>query len=304
MEPRKTEILNRLAVNIEIDLFRLKTLVKQGLSEDVGTGDLTVDALLEDKITAKARIIAKAPGIIAGVGLAVLTFTELDPNIKISKIIEDGEQIKKGDEILVLTGDAGSLLSAERTALNFLGHLSGIATQAHRFASAVKDLPVKLYDTRKTTPGLRLLEKYAVHIGGMNNHRFGLYHQVLIKENHLRATQLTLFQAVQKAVEEYKGDIVIGAEAENLDELEQAMQAGAHYVLLDEFSIQQLERAVQMRDEYTKTNDRKVELEASGGVNLENVRKIASTGVDRISIGAVTHSAKNLDLTCLFDFKT
>jgi nicotinate-nucleotide pyrophosphorylase (carboxylating) len=208
-----------------------------------------------------------------------------------------------GNEILEIKGKAASLLTAERTALNFLGHLSGIATHARKFADAVNGINIQLLDTRKTTPGLRILEKFAVLAGTMKNHRFGLYDQILIKENHLRASGLSISQSVTKCKNKYDF-AVIGAEAETLAEFIEAMQSGVNYVLLDDFSTEDMKKAVEIRNKFAVETGNRIELEGSGGVTLENIREIAETGIDRISIGAVTHSSKRLDISCLFDFNT
>ena len=290
------EFANDLNLSTQI----LDHFVKAGIAEDLGTGDLTVQSIVDPETKGIARIFAKSDGVIAGILLAWRVFHELDKNIEIINIISDGTSVKSGDEVLAFSGNAGAMLSAERTALNFLGKLSGIATLAQNFMHEVQGLQVKVCDTRKTTPGWRMLEKYAVRAGGMTNHRINLSDQVLIKENHLRVSGKTLEQAVQDSVSANPGKI-IGAEAETLEEMMQAINAGANFVLIDEFSLEDMQKAVQIRDEIFEKTGQKVELEASGGVNLSTIRKIAETGVDRISLGAVTHSAKVLDLSCLFD---
>ena len=288
------------ADDVHLSVEILDHFVNAGLREDIGTGDITAESIVAPETQGIARIFAKSDGVIAGILLAWRVFHQLDNAVEVLKIADDGTKVTTGDEILALRGNAQKLLSAERTALNFLGKLSGIATLAQKFAQKVEGLTVKICDTRKTTPGWRMLEKFAVRTGGMKNHRINLSDQVLIKENHLRASGKTLAEAVKDAVSANSGKI-IGAEAENLDEMMQAINSGANFVLIDEFSIEDMKKAVQIRDEIRQTTDIKIELEASGGVNVDTIRSIAETGVDRISLGAVTHSAKVLDLSCLFD---
>ena len=219
----------------------------------------------------------------------------------------DGDAVVPGDLVLTARGPGGSLLTAERTALNFLGRLSGVATHARRFVDAVSGLPVRVCDTRKTTPGWRMLETYAAAMGGAQNHRIGLYDQVLIKENHLAAAGITLGEAVRRARTGAPG-VFVGAEAETLEQVEQALAAGADMILLDELSVDDLRTAVKMRDAVVASTTSagsaatRTELEASGGINLSTIRAAAETGVDRISLGAITHSAPVLDLSCRFDW--
>ncbi len=293
-------IFAEFAENLGIKVNNLEHFIQVGIDEDIVFGDLTVDSIVREKKQGLARIIAKNEGWIAGIALACKVFLLLDNEVEILNFVQDGNKVSKGDEILVLSGNAGKLLSAERTALNYLGKMSGIATLAHKFMDEVKGLKVKVCDTRKTTPGWRKLEKYAVKTGGMTNHRMNLNDQVLIKENHLRVSGLSLFEAVKLTVASNPG-IIIGAEAENLEEMLQAIEAGANYVLIDEFSLDDMKKAVEIRNNYNVKTGRFVELEASGGITLSNIRQVAETGIDRISIGAVTHSAKSLDLSCLFD---
>ncbi|MGE0432091.1 MAG: carboxylating nicotinate-nucleotide diphosphorylase [Planctomycetota bacterium] len=293
-----------------LDPLRLRELVQTALAEDIGGGDVTVRTVLGDAAArpATARIIAKAPGVIAGLLLAELACKAVDPAITFEAKVSDGATVAPGDLVYVATGPGGALLTAERTALNFLGRLSGIATLARRFVDAVagaSPVGVRICDTRKTTPGLRLLEKYAAAAGGAQNHRIGLYDQVLIKENHLAAAGVTVFEAVQRARTGTAGrGVFIGTEAETLEQVEQGLAAGADMILLDEFSTDELRAAVKLRDAHAAASGKRVELEASGGITLATVRAAAEAGVDRISIGAITHSAPVLDLSCRFDFNT
>ncbi len=293
-------IFAEFADNLGLKPKILDHFIQVGIDEDVVFGDLTVDSVVRSDCLGTARIFAKSIGRIAGIALACKVFYHLDNQVELLKICDDGTSVSTGDEILVLRGNAGKLLSAERTAMNFLGKLSGIATLAHKFMEEVEGLKVKVCDTRKTTPGWRILEKYAVKTGGMTNHRMNLNDQVLIKENHLRVSGMSLADAVKQAVKANPG-IIIGAEAENLEEMLQAIESGVNYVLIDEFSQEDMKKAVKIRNKFFDETNRFVEIEASGGITLGNIRQVAETGVDRISIGAVTHSAKPLDLSCLFD---
>ncbi len=261
--------------------------VWQWLEEDLGSGDITA-ALTPEKREAVAEVVAKEPLVLCGREWFGAIFQLLDPACHLHWEAEEGEWVEAGRRICRIEGRARALLSGERTALNLLQTLSGTATLARRFAEAVKDLPVKLLDTRKTLPGLRALQKYAVRIGGCENHRMGLYDAVLLKENHLR-----FFPSLKEAVHEAKRrfpELEIEVEVENLDQLEEALEAGADLILLDNFTLEELRQAVQI-------NRGRARLEASGNVTLENVRQIAETGVDRISVGALTKNVEAVDLS-------
>jgi len=266
-------------------------LVKLALAEDVGRGDVTTRAIVAKEQKAKAVITAKEAGVIAGLPVAADAFRHVDPRIKFSPKVKDGAMVKKGKIIAILRGPARGILTGERVALNFLQHLSGIATMTSRFAAKVKSQKskVKILDTRKTIPGLRLLEKYAVKMGGGVNHRLGLYDAILIKDNHIK-----LAGGIEKAVEsvrdEGRGVRVVEVEASTVSEVQRAIAVGADRILLDNMKPKAMRAAVKLcRKAGVKT-------EASGGVGLNNVAAVARTGVDFISVGALTHSAPALDI--------
>lgn len=258
--------------------------VRAWLAEDLGEGDLTSDALVPEDATAEASILLKERGVVSGLEVARAVFAELDPNVRFDPMTADGEQTE--GEIARLEGRARALLGGERLALNLLGRLSGIATLTRRYVEAVAGTGVEILDTRKTTPGLRTLEKYAVRCGGGRNHRLALDDGILIKDNHLRVAgsigaAVELAQATGAEVE---------VECDTLEQVEEALAAGADVILLDNMTPALLTRAVALTGGRAK-------LEASGGVTLENVRAIAETGVDFVSIGALTHSAQALDVS-------
>lgn len=272
-------------------------IIINALKEDIGAGDITGSVLFERDISMPAHIIAKEECILAGIDAARWIFDAVDEKIAFTALYKDGEKIGKGKRILSVRGSAKSILSAERTVLNFLGHLSGIATITAQFVKAVKGANVKIYDTRKTMPGLRELEKYAVKAGGGHNHRIGLWDGVLIKDNHLSGLMLNTKglrqKAVREAVEAFKnkGYKNIEVEVENLPEFKEAMEAGADIIMLDNMKPEEIKKAVKLK------KGSSLILETSGGVSLENVKKIAKTGVDRISIGKLTHSASSIDFS-------
>jgi nicotinate-nucleotide pyrophosphorylase (carboxylating) len=258
--------------------------VRAWLAEDLGEGDLTSDALVPEDATAAASILLKERGVVSGLEVARAVFAELDPNVRFDPMTADGEQTE--GEIVRLEGRARALLGGERLALNLLGRLSGIATLTRRYVEAVAGTGAEILDTRKTTPGLRTLEKYAVRCGGGRNHRLALDDGILIKDNHLRVAG-TIGAAVELA---QATGAEVEVECDTLEQLEEALAAGADVILLDNMTPALLTRAVALTGGRAK-------LEASGGVTLENVRAIAETGVDFVSIGALTHSAQALDVS-------
>ena len=278
-----------------------KNLIKQALREDIGKGDITTNALILPGVQAKAVVTAKQTGVIAGLDIAKAVFAELDKNIKIKTFVKDGDRVKANKKIIEISGKTRAILTAERTALNFLGHLSGIATLTREFVDKVKPYKVKILDTRKTMPGLRILEKYAVKCGGGANHRIGLWDAILIKDNHISAVNSKLSDIIKNIRKRYKKNISVEIEVKNLSELKDALEGSPDIILLDNMPLSQIKQAVKMRNEFLQTTNYKlpntVFLEVSGGVNLANVRQIAKAGVDRISIGALTHSAKTLDIS-------
>ena len=261
------------------------------LSEDIGQGDATTEALIAADASGKAQIIAHEALVVAGVALAEAVFSELDNEAYIDGHFEDGEKVQSGDCLLTVTARLRALLTGERTALNFLQRLSGVATQSARYAEAVSGTGVLILDTRKTTPGWRILEKYAVQCGGARNHRRGLDDMMLIKDNHLAALsgEDRIAEAVHRA-RRASPNLKIEVEAETLEQAEQAVEAGADIVLLDNMTIEELRAAVKLINGRTQT-------EASGGITLENIREVAETGVNYISAGALTHSARSVDIS-------
>ena len=268
----------------------LTELVQRALAEDVGGGDVTTGATVQPDACAQALITQKAPGVIYGLDTAELAFRVLDPDIRFERLAQEGRWREEGGPVLAIEGSARALLTGERTALNFLGHLSGVATLAARAAREVRGTGAKVLDTRKTTPGLRALEKAAVAAGGACNHRAGLYDAILIKENHIAAAG-GIAQALARA-REAAPQLADTLEVEVRDaaEIEQALEAGAPRLLLDNMSVAQLRAAV----EHVAG---RAQLEASGNVTLQSIRERALTGVDFISMGALTHSAPALDLS-------
>jgi nicotinate-nucleotide pyrophosphorylase (carboxylating) len=274
----------------ELPRALIERAVKAALEEDLGAaGDITTDATIPIDAKGEAMIVASEAGVIAGLDLAVQAFRALDPDVKFSPLVGDGESVKQGAKIARIVGKTRAILTAERTALNFLGHLSGVATLTSRFVEAVAGTGARIACTRKTTPGLRALEKYAVRMGGGVNHRFGLYDGVLIKDNHVAAAG-GIGNAL-RALGPRAGHMVrIEVEVDTLDQLKEALRFPIDAVLLDNMDVPTLRQAVAIVAGRVTT-------EASGGVMLETVRKIAETGVDLISAGALTHSARRLDLS-------
>ena len=272
----------------------LQKIVRAALDEDSAFNDITTIATIVSDRRARASLVARNTGTIAGVSLALEAFRQLDPKGTMRVDREDGARVTKGDPIILLTGHARGLLGAERVALNFMQRLSGIATLTARFVDAVKGTKARILDTRKTTPGWRVLEKYAVRAGGGMNHRMDLADKVLIKDNHLAACDGDVALAVRRVQDMAPEGTQIEVECENPEQVKRAIDAGAHIVLLDNMSLDQLHECVTIAAGRAKT-------EASGGVNLSTVRPIAETGVDWISVGALTHSPPALDLALDFD---
>jgi nicotinate-nucleotide pyrophosphorylase (carboxylating) len=266
-------------------------VVARALAEDVGAGDLTTAATVDAGASARALITQKAPGVVFGLEVTEATFRALDPDVRTWRLAPEGEW-REGGPVLRIEGDARSLLSAERTALNFLGRLSGVATLTARYVREVAGTGARILDTRKTTPGLRALEKAAVAAGGATNHRAGLYDAILIKENHA-----ALAGGVGEAVRRARAaapDLPLEVEARTLAEVEEALAAGAPRILLDNMSVAELRAAV-------RHVGGRAELEASGGLTLETLREAAASGVDFISVGALTHSAMALDFSLILE---
>ena len=269
----------------------LEPLVRRALDEDIGSGDVTTQATVPAGTRARARITQKQPGVLFGLDPAQLAFALLDPDARFARLAAEGTW-REGGPVLEVEGDAAALLGAERTALNFLQRLSGIATLTARYVEAVRGTRARVLDTRKTTPGLRVLEKAAVLAGGGTNHRAGLYDAVLIKENHA-AMAGGVGEAVRQALTAAP-ELLVEVECRTDEEVDEALAAGARRLLLDNMTTAQLRAIVE------RVGDR-AELEASGGVDLETIRDVAETGVHLISVGALTHSAPSLDLSLLLE---
>ncbi|HEY6730021.1 MAG TPA: carboxylating nicotinate-nucleotide diphosphorylase [Solirubrobacterales bacterium] len=279
----------------------IEELVARALAEDIGEGDITAEATVPEEARARARIVQKAPGVVYGLAVVAETMRQCGVEDVDNLMVEGQWREEVPAEVLIASGSARALLAAERTAINFLGHLSGVATLTARYAEAVLGTGTAILDTRKTTPGLRHLEKAAVAAGGGLNHRLGLYDAILIKENHI-----TLAGGVAKAVygaRTAQPDKAIEVEVRDVEEAAYALGTGVDRLLLDNMSPASMREVVALRDQNAGGPDG-VSLEASGGVNLENVREIAETGVEFISIGALTHSAATLDFSMLLESAT
>ena len=271
---------------------QVRNIVQLALAEDVGMGDLTTALTVGPDETAQAQIVAKQDLVVSGLEPAELAFELVDPQVTFKALAADGERRFKGDVLVELSGPAASILTAERVALNFMMHLSGVATLTARYVDAVRGMKVKILDTRKTGPGLRILEKRAVRHGGGFNHRFGLFDGILIKDNHIAAAG-SITAAVTRAREGAPHPLKVEVEVQDLAGLDEAIRAGADAVLLDNMDGDAMRRAVEAAGG-------RVLLEASGGINLETVARVASTGVDLISVGALTHSAPAADISLKF----
>jgi nicotinate-nucleotide pyrophosphorylase (carboxylating) len=274
-------------------LPQIEDLIDRALEEDLASGDITTDSLIPPHAKGKANFLSKSTGIVAGLELAGMVFLKVDPFLKFSILVADGATVKQNDVLASVSGNVADILKAERTALNFIQHLSGVATLTARYVELVKGLPVKILDTRKTVPGLRILEKYAVSVGGGTNHRLGLGDMVLIKDNHvaiLRKGGLGIQEIIRQARSKSARNIKIEIETSNPEDALAAANAGADVIMLDNMRLDDMRRAVELIKH-------KAILEASGGVNLDTVRAIAETGVDWISVGALTHSARALDIS-------
>ena len=255
-------------------------------------GDPTTDILIGADLSGRAEMTAREPGVLAGIEVAAAVFRRLDPSLQVETVTEDGSRVAPGDRLATVTGCVASILKAERTALNFVQRLSGIATETRRYVDAVEGLDARIVDTRKTTPGLRKLEKYAVTMGGGRNHRRNLADGILIKDNHIEAMELQgmgIGDVVRRALAGAPHTIKVEIEVETIEQLEEVLDAGADLVLLDNMGVEQMAAAV-------KVAAGRAVLEASGGITLETVREIAETGVDIISVGALTHSARALNV--------
>lgn len=275
----------------------IRERVRMALAEDIGSGDVTTLATVPAGLESTAAMIAREPMVLAGAALAAAAFCELSPKVTIHGLLPDGTRVAAGARLMRVQGPARALLTAERVALNFVQRLSGVATLTDRYVQAVRGTRARILDTRKTTPGLRKLEKYAVACGGGQNHRFGLHDQILIKDNHLSAlageTPNAVAAAVQRSRRQYPG-LAVEVEADTIEQVQQALEAGADIILLDNMAPALLRQAVSLTAGRAK-------LEASGGIDLATVSAVAQTGVDFISVGALTHSARAMDIGLDFE---
>src|SRR5262245_6264969 len=262
--------------------------IRRALDEDIGNGDVTTNSIVPETATLRGRIFAKQDGVVAGVGVAQAVFMELNSNISFTQIVADGSEVQNKSVLATIEGSARALLTGERTALNFLGRMSGIATLTRRFVQAVAGTEAGILDTRKTAPGLRTLDKLAVMLGGGKNHRVGLFDMILIKDNHIDfAGSIT---AAVKRARQAASNLEIEVETRTVDDVKEALSLGIKRILLDNMTVETMREAVGLAAGRAK-------LEASGNITLENVLEVARTGVDYISVGALTHSAKVFDVS-------
>lgn len=281
-------------------------LVKFALSEDVGTGDVTTLNAVPANVGARAAIVAKSPGVISGLDIAAMTFREIDAKLKFKAVVKDGTEVPAGAALATVSGSAASIMIAERTALNFLMRLSGVATMTRRYVNAIAGTGAEILDTRKTTPGLRILEKYAVLCGGGQNHRLALWDMYLVKDNHIRAAR-GLTNAIDR-IQRTRRELLLEVEVESMDQLREALRPEVDRILVDNQPPEVVRRCVEEVDRWYAVNPpdhprvrqgarRWPEVEVSGGLDLTTIRAYAETGVDYLSVGALTHSAPALDLS-------
>jgi len=267
----------------------IDTIIDTALDEDLGSGDITTSSIINSSLKGKAELVTKEEILLAGIDIFAKVFSRLDPEIVIECAYHDGDPIPKGARIGTVTGSMRGILAGERTALNFLQHLSGIATLTRQYVKKTDPSMVRVIDTRKTIPGLRVLEKYAVRMGGGFNHRFGLFDGILIKDNHIAAAG-SISEAVKKMRAAAPHTLKVEVEVEDIKGLEEAIEAGADAILLDNMSVKEMKEAVLIAN-------KRVLLEASGGITLETIEAISKTGVNLISVGALTHSARSVDIS-------
>jgi len=276
-----------------LSIHLVNDILKRSFREDIGSGDLTTNYCVPPDKVGSGRLMAKEEGVLAGIDIAAQAFSFLDQSVKSKLLFKDGQRVNRGDAVLIVEGPLQPILTSERIALNLLQRLSGIATQTALWVEEIKEYPAKLTDTRKTTPGLRMLEKYAVQVGGGQNHRLALDGGIMIKDNHIAAAG-GIEKAVQAARSRAPFTLKIEVEVTNLDDLEEALAAGVDIVMLDNMNTEIMHRAVQI-------NAGKALIEASGNVTFSRLKEIAATGVDYISSGALTHSVKALDFSFLLN---
>ncbi|MBA7597801.1 Nicotinate-nucleotide pyrophosphorylase [carboxylating] [subsurface metagenome] len=274
---------------------QVEQVIENALAEDLASSDVTTEALIPPDLEGRAVILVKEDGVLAGMEVAQAVFRQVDPALRVEVLIQDGVRVRKGNEVAIINGKVASILRAERTALNFLCRLSGVATETARYVAAVEGCKARITDTRKTTPGMRMLEKYAVRMGGGQSHRLHLGDWVLIKDNHLAALPAVgLKEAIERARQ--SSPLKVEVEVGSLAEAEEALDASADIIMLDNMAVEEIKQVVEL------ARGRAL-IEASGGITLENVFQVAETGVDLISVGAITHSAKALDLSLELETK-
>jgi len=279
--------------SVRISKKDIEPIVSNALAEDLASGDITTESLIRSALKGKASILVKRDGVMAGINVAKEVFRQVDASLRFKALVKDGAKVRKGEIVAIVEGKVSSILKAERTSLNFLQHLSGIATETARYVEAVSGTGAVIMDTRKTIPGMRLLEKHAVRVGGGRNHRLNLADGILIKDNHLvtlRSCGIGLGEAVEKARQRVSRTMKVEVEVNSVKQASEALSAGADIIMLDNMKLEDMRKAV-------KLVKGRALLEASGGITLDNVRSIAETGVDLVSVGALTHSARALDIS-------
>jgi nicotinate-nucleotide pyrophosphorylase (carboxylating) len=272
-----------------INFEAIKPIIEYALKEDIGDGDVTTDSIIPSETIAKASMLTKAPGIIAGLSIAEYVFKSLSPDIEWHPLFNDGDKVKKGDTIAKIKGPYRALLTGERLALNFLQRMSGIATITSKFVEEVKGFKTRILDTRKTVPGLRILDKYSVRMGGGMNHRIGLYDMALIKDNHIKVAG-GIASAIDQVRKNAGHRIRIEVETSTLEQVREALDKNVEMIMLDNMNTSTMAEAV-------KIINGRAEVEASGNMSLDRIREVAATGVDYVSIGALTHSVTALDIS-------
>jgi len=276
-----------------MELWVVRDILERAFREDMPLGDITTDYTVPEHNVSRAYLMAKQNGVVAGLEICMEAFRMLDPDVKLQPLVKDGDNVEKGQKLLLVEGKSRVLLKAERTALNLLQRLSGIASETHKYVEKIKGYKAKVVDTRKTTPGLRLLEKYAVRVGGGTNHRFSLSDGVLIKDNHIKAAG-GIKQAVEAVRTSIPHTVKIEVETETLDQVKEALDSGADIIMLDNMPPELMKQAVRLIGGRAVT-------EASGNVTLDNIEDVAASGVDIISVGAITHSVKAMDISMKFE---
>jgi len=281
---------------MSLDMEKVRTLVRVALKEDIGKGDITSKLTVPKPARALALIMAKEDAVIAGLPVAKLVYEIVDPALAFDGLLQDGSRVEYGDILVKIQGSARSILAGERVALNFLQHLSGVATLTAKYVEQVQGTSAKILDTRKTLPGFRVLDKYAVRMGGGTNHRMGLYDMVLIKSNHVELAG-GIGNAIRKIKRSNGKGTKVVAEVRNLNEATEALFASPDRLLLDNMSLDKIRDVVALVETSNRAREVKTDLEVSGGINLDNVRAIAQTGVNFVSVGALTHSARAVDIS-------